>query len=202
MRRPRHTSASHGSMRSCSWPALLELLLLFPHNLRGDGSPRFAALSQLLEGHGISTIKYSLIGPLFSAPLWLLGKATSTPQSLVELYNWLVFAVGLLTLYLLLRNVMDRRVLRTFLLLLVGRLDVPPAHLLVLCRNVHGDRCGHWLGAGGLWQATCRLGGWALAALGTANIPASILGLASMTALYALRRRRLRYLAAIRQPQR
>ncbi len=58
--------------------ALLELLLLFPHNLGGDGASRFAALSQLLEGHGIPTIKYSLIGPLFSAPLWLVGKAIST----------------------------------------------------------------------------------------------------------------------------
>jgi hypothetical protein len=40
------------------------------------------------------------------------------------------------------------------------------------------------------------LGGWALAALATANIPASLLGLGAMALVYTLRRRRLRYLAA------
>jgi hypothetical protein len=176
--------------------ALIELLVLFPHNLRGDGAPRFDALSQLLEGRSIPTIKYSLIGPLFSAPLWLLGKVTSTPQTLVEIYNWLVFAIGLLTLYLLLRNVMDRRVLRSFLLLVVAA-SMFPAHTLSFYAETFTAVCvavGSVLAVFGRRFATG--GGWALAALGVANIPASILGLGSMTLLYALRRRRLRYLAA------
>ena len=177
--------------------ALIELLALFPHNLRGDGAPRFAALSQLLEGHGIPTTKYSLLGPLFSAPLWLLGKATSTPQTLVELYNWLAFAVGLLALYLLLRNVMDRRVVRTFLLLLVAA-SMFPAHTLSFYAEMFtavAVAIGSVLAVFG--RRLAAFGGWALAALGVANIPASSLGFASMAALYVLRRRRLRYLAAI-----
>jgi hypothetical protein len=177
--------------------ALIELLTLFPHNLRGDGGPRFAALSQLLEGHGIPAIKYSLIGPLFSAPLWLLGKATSTPQTLVEVYNWVVFAVGLLALYLLLRNVMDRRVLRTFLLLLVAA-SMFPAHTLSFYAETFtavAVAIGSVLAVFG--RRLAAFGGWALAVLGIANIPANILGFASLTALYALRRRRLRYLAAV-----
>jgi hypothetical protein len=176
--------------------ALIELLTLFPHNLRGDGAPRFAALSQLLEGHGISTIKYSLIGPLFSAPLWLLGKATSTPQALVEVYNWLVFAIGLLALYLLLRNVMDRRVLRAFLLLLVAA-SMFPAHTLSFYAETFtavAVAIGSALAVFG--RRLAALGGWALAALGAANVLATILGFVGMTVLYALRRRRLRYLAA------
>ena len=47
--------------------ALIELLALFPHTLNGDAAPRFAALSQLLTGHGVPTTKYSLIGPLVMA---------------------------------------------------------------------------------------------------------------------------------------
>lgn len=177
--------------------ALIELLTIFPHNLRGDGASRFAALSQLLEGHGISANKYSLIGPIFSAPLWLLGKATSTPQTLVEVYNWLVFALGLLALYLLLRKVMDRRVLRTFLLLLVAA-SMFPAHTLSFYAETFtavAVAIGSALAVFG--RRLAALGGWALAALGVANIPASILGFAGMAALYALRRRRLRYLAAV-----
>ena len=177
--------------------ALIELLTLFPHNLRGDGGPRFAALSQLLEGHGIPAIKYSLIGPLFSTPLWLLGKATSSPQTLVEAYNWLVFALGLLALYLLLRTVMDRRVLRAFLLLLVAA-SMFPAHTLSFYAEAFtavAVAVGSVLAVFG--KRLAALGGWALAALGVANIPASIIGFASMAALYTLRRRRLRYLAAV-----
>ncbi|HEU5367224.1 MAG TPA: hypothetical protein VFU69_02120, partial [Ktedonobacterales bacterium] len=68
--------------------SLLELLALFPHHLSGDGASRFAALSQLLEEQGIPTVKYSLIGPLFSAPLWLLGKVIASPEALVATYNW------------------------------------------------------------------------------------------------------------------
>ena len=177
--------------------ALLELLLLFPHNLGGDGAPRFAALSQLLEGHGIPTIKYSLIGPLFSAPLWLVGKVVSDPQTLVEGFNWLVFAVGLLALYLLLRNVMDRRVLRTFLLLLVAA-SMFPAHTISYYAETFTAICvaiGSVLAVFG--RRLAALGGWALAALATANIPASLLGLGGMALVYTLRRRRLRYLAAV-----
>ena len=49
--------------------SLLELLALFPHTLNGDAKPRFDALAQLLSGGGVPTVKYSLIGPLFAAPL-------------------------------------------------------------------------------------------------------------------------------------
>jgi hypothetical protein len=52
---------------------LLALALFLPHTLFGDGEKRYLELAQLLDGHGFSTYKYSLIGPLFSAPLWYLG---------------------------------------------------------------------------------------------------------------------------------
>lgn len=176
---------------------LLELLTLFPHSLRGDGAPRFAALSQLLEGGGISASKYSLIGPLFSAPLWLLGKVFATPQTVVASYNWVIFAIGLITLYLLLRNIMDRQVLRTFLLLLAAA-SMFPTHTLSYYAEMFTAVCvavGSVLAVFGRRLASA--GGWALAALGAANIPASILGLGGMTLLYMLRRRRVRYLFAL-----
>lgn len=177
--------------------ALVELLALFPHTLNGDAAPRFAALSQLLSGHGVPTTKYSLIGPLFAAPLWLLGQLLASPEALVATFNWLIFALGLLALYLLLREVMDRRVLRAFLLLLAVA-SMFPAHTVSFYAEMFtavAVAVGTTLAVVG--KRISAATGWALAALGAANIPASLLGLGAMSLLYTLRRRRVRYLAAL-----
>jgi hypothetical protein len=177
--------------------SLAELLFLFPHGLRGDGAPRFAALTQILTGHGIPTVKYSLIGPLFAAPLWLVGKEITSPQALVAYFNWLIFVLGLLALYLLLRRVMDRQIVRTMLLLLVTA-SMFPAHTLSFYAEMFTAMCvaiGTVVAVfGARLRAIC---GWALAAMGAANIPASLLGLGGVALVYTLRRRRWRYLAAL-----
>ena len=177
--------------------SLLELLALFPHTLNGDAKPRFDALAQLLSGHGVPAVKYSLIGPLFAAPLWLLGQIVASPQALVATFNWLVFALGLLAFYLLLRGVMDRRTLRSFLLLLTAA-SMFPAHTISFYAELFtavAVAVGTILAIVGRRRAA--VSGWALAAVGAANIPASLLGLGAMTLLYTLRRRRVRYLAAL-----
>lgn len=177
--------------------ALAEMLALFPHSLNGDAAARYAALAQLLEGHGLSSARYSLIGPFFASPLWLLGKAIGDEQGMVAIYNWFVFAIGLLVLYLLLRHVMDRQVLRTFLLLLVAA-SMFPAHTISFYAEMFTAMCvaiGSVLAVFG--RKLAALGGWALAAIGTANIPASLLGFVGMAVVYALRQRRLRYLGAV-----
>ncbi len=92
---------------------------------------------------------------------------------------------------------MDRRVLRTFLLLLVAA-SMFPAHTISYYAETFTAICvaiGSVLAVFG--RRLAALGGWALAALATANIPASLLGLGGMALVYTLRRRRLRYLAAI-----
>jgi hypothetical protein len=176
---------------------LLELLTLFPRGLRGDGAPRFAALTQILTGHGIPTIKYSLIGPLFATPLWLLGKAVASPRALVADYNWLVFVLGLLALYLLLRRVMDQKIVRTMLLILATA-SMFPAHTLSFYAEMFtaiGVAVGTVLAVFGARLRA--FAGWALAVMGAANIPASLLGLGGMALVYTLRQRRARYLAAL-----
>lgn len=177
--------------------SLAELLFLFPRGLRGDGAPRFAALTQILTGHGIPTVKYSLIGPMFATPLWLLGKVFASPQALVADYNWLIFVLGLLALYLLLRRVMDRQIVRTMLLLLVTA-SMFPAHTLSFYAELFTVMCVAVGTVLAIFGTRLRaFGGWALAAVGAANIPASLLGLGSMALVYTLRRRRGRYLAAL-----
>jgi hypothetical protein len=91
-----------------------------PHNLGGDGEVRFHALSLLLQRGILDTSKYSLTGPLFSAPLWLLGTVWRSSIWWVSRFNFFVFAIGLLAMYLLLRHRIDRKLLHAFLLLLVA----------------------------------------------------------------------------------
>lgn len=169
---------------------LVALLVLLPHNVDKDGYDRYQALSALL-GHGrIPDTKYSLIGPLFSALLWYAGRALGLPYDGVGVYNWLVFAVGLVCLYVLLKDRMDRRTLRAFLLLLIAG-SMFPNHLT----NYFGEVFTAMTVGVGLIAAQVgrpRLG-WAAVALGVANTPAALPALALVVLVRIVQTRRLRY---------
>jgi hypothetical protein len=45
-------------------------LALDNHRVTWDGRHRYDALTQLLSGDGLSPDRYSLIGPVFAAPMW------------------------------------------------------------------------------------------------------------------------------------
>lgn len=171
---------------------LLANLLLLPHTIAGDATRRYAALSQLLSGGGVSQVKYSLIGPIFAAPLWLMGRLFSQPAVWVESYNTIIFAAALLGLYLLLRDHMEGRLLRAFLLLLTLA-SMFTYHLT----QFYGEVFTAMLVAVGLALAVLRrrgaLVGLALVAVGVANTPATIAGLAFALAQRIWRTRRLRY---------
>jgi hypothetical protein len=165
-------------------------LLLIPRHLSSDAVHRFQALNQLLSAHTLSTVPYSLVGPLFATPLWLLGKLYKTPQWWIQYYNWLLLALGLVVFYVLLRNRIDRSILRTFLLLIV---------FASLCAQQVTDFDGEIFTALlvmiGALLAAQRRGkiGWPLAILGVVNTPATLLGLGLMSLKQIASSRRLRY---------
>src|SRR6185437_5075283 len=66
---------------------LVANLTLLPHTIAGDGARRYAALVQLLSGKGVPNSQYSLIGPIFAAPLWYIGRLFAQPAAWVESYN-------------------------------------------------------------------------------------------------------------------
>ncbi|HEY7850109.1 MAG TPA: hypothetical protein VIC27_08595, partial [Ktedonobacterales bacterium] len=125
-------------------------------------------------------------------PLWLFGRLVAQPAAWVESYNIIVFALGLLALYLLLRAHVDGRLLRAFLLLLTLA-SMFPYHLT----QFYGEVFTAVLAAVGLTLAALRrrgaLGGLALVALGAANTPATIAGLAMALIKQIWDSRRLRY---------
>jgi hypothetical protein len=166
--------------------ALLASDFLLPRVLYGDGLDRYTALDLLLRKGVISPSKYSLIGPVFAAPLWWLGSvsggATQT-ETETQRFNPLLFGLAIIVFYLLLRKRMDGRILRAFLLLLLLA-SMFPYHLT----QFYGEVFTALLVAVGLTVAALdtrargQLAGWAAVALGVANTPATLAGLALVVA--------------------
>ena len=170
------------------------LLFALPHRIISDGVPRFFALSQLLTSGYVSDVKYSMVAPLFSAPLWWLGKVWQSPEWWCARYNFLVFALGLLVAYRLLRHTMRGDVLRRFLLILIFGSMFPRWQM-----GYFGDVFTAVLVGVGFLAVTCGYSvlGWCSVVLGVVNMPASAVGLICAVLAWCWRTRRWRYLVIL-----
>src|SRR5207245_943165 len=176
---------------------VLGLLLLFfvlPHDIEGDGRLRLDALQAWLSGSGIPSTKYPLVGSLLSIPLFLLGRFVGSPEWWVSRYNVIVYAAGLVLLYRLLRDRLDRDILLAFLLLLGTTAMVPssltgfgtePFTVMAAATGLAAWSAGRWK------TATALLG------LAVANVPATIVGVALAMGWWAWRVKRIRALAPV-----
>lgn len=173
---------------------LIVLLTTLTYSMHGDGNGRYTELTHLLHGQGAAHGRYSLIGPLFSTPLYLIGSLFGDPRGWTDRYDWLLFAAGIGGAWLALRNRMDRRLLRTFFLLLIAG-SMFPYHLTSYYGEVFTA-----VGVGlGLLFVACgpsRLG-WVLIVLGTANTPAALPALALVVGKRIMETRTLRPLLAL-----
>jgi hypothetical protein len=172
----------------------LLMLLFSPGSLVSDGEVRFQALNALLERGEVSDTAYSLVGPLGSAPLWLLGRAWRSPEWCCLFYNRLVFFGGLFALDRLLRQEVSGPVRRRFLLLLVFA-SMFPHHL----QFYFGEVFTTVLAAVGVVAVGAGRGGWGWACLvlATVNAPAAVVGLALVAGWTALQTHRGRHLLAV-----
>jgi hypothetical protein len=164
--------------------------LVLPHYVIADALIRYDNLVALLHGH-LPPGRYSLVGPLFATPLVLVDLAGGGRMRAGELYNSVVFALGLLALYLLLRRRVDPAPLRRFLLVLVAG-SMFAAHV------VHWNSEVFTAMAVAVGLAAVAVGrfartGWGAVVLGVANTPAAVVGLALVVGRVAAQRRRLRY---------
>ena len=176
---------------------VFSLALALPYNITGDGAARYEALDALLRHGVLSSNRYSLIGPLFSTPLYLLGAALGNAEGGAVFFNLTVFILGLIALNLLLRPYLEPETLRRFLLLLTVGSMFPAA-----LATYYGETCTAILVGAGLTAAALasrrlgRVAGWAAVALGVANTPATLLalGLALLGRIWTTKR--LRYALA------
>lgn len=170
-------------------------LFLLDHRARHDGAVRFEALSELLTtGHLPEQSRYPMLGPLFATPLWFLGKVVETSEWWINRYNVFVLGAGMLAIYLLLRDRVDRGLLRRFFLLLVLG-SMFSNHLLFF----YGEVFTSVVVAVGVVAIVVgrRVAGWVTLVLGVVNTPATIAGLVTLTADKVLRTRRVRYGLAV-----
>jgi len=173
---------------------LLYVALLLPRQISGDGRHRYQDLLGLLSTHSVFQPHswYSLIGPFFSIPLLLIGETLGHPEEWTSFYNLIVFSLCLLLSYFLLRNHVDRALLRKFFLVLMyGSMFV--AHLSFYYGEVFTSLC---VGFGVLiaFRRFTSIGGWIAVILGVANTPATLIGLGLLVLKRMLDSKRLQYI--------
>lgn len=177
---------------------LLYIFLLLPRDTGGDGWVRYQDLLTLINHHTLYApeSRYSLVGPFFSLPLLLIGRHFDHSYDWILVYNQIVFVCGLLATYLLLKDRIERALLRKFFLLLIVA-SMFTAHLALFYGEVFTAIC---VGFGVLIACYIRFaspGTWLIVALGVANTPASIVGLGLLLLKQMLDHKRLRYVLVI-----
>jgi hypothetical protein len=170
------------------------LFVVVPHSLLGDGRVRFVTLTNLLEHGTLTNTPYSIVGPLFSAPLYYLGKLALGSEWWCARFNTLLLAGALVATASLLRGHVDRRLLRTFLLLLVAA-SMFPNHVRAYFGEVFTALLV-LLGITALSTGRQRLG-WTAMILGVANTPATFVGLLFVAIKHVRDSRRVRHVIPV-----
>ncbi len=174
---------------------LLAQLLLLPHGMYGDGKTRFLALSALLEHGQLSSMQYSLLGPLFSAPFWLLGKWFWAAEKMCEEYNLFLLAAALLITYVLLRKRVEPGLLRVFFLIIVAA-SMFATHVTTYYGEVFTAVCVGF-GIMAVTLSSLAVPGWLAIVLGVVNTPATLGGLLCLLIVRTLEQKRGRYLLVL-----
>lgn len=162
-------------------PRLVDAVLLFvglailwaiPHSIGSDGEVRLQALTALLKEGRLAAPRYSLVGPLFAAPLFYLG--------LTSFYNVTLFTLALLFFW---RELRDLR-----LLVLAVFATMFPNHVHVF----YGEPFTALTVTAGVVLLTRdrAVPGWALIVLGAVNTPPAVVGVAAIALLEARRTKR------------
>jgi hypothetical protein len=122
----------------------------------------------------------------------LIGKQLGHPEEWICFYNTTLFSLCLLLSYFLLRNYVDRALLRKFFLVLIY-CSMFAAHLSFYYGEVFTALCVG-LGVFATFRRFTRIGGWLAVVLGVANTPATLVGLGLLVLKRMLDSKRLRYL--------
>src|SRR5579872_1097022 len=172
---PRHMTRNEDRVElSLIDVGLALFLLVLPHEIGSDGAIRYQALRELIEHGTVSRMQYSFVQPLFSAPLYLIGKLWMTPDWWCARFNIILVIVARVAAFRLVPEGDPRRFVRTCFLVLLGA-SMLPNHL----RGYFGEVfTAVFVSLGILALAVRRLtAGWAAIVIGVVNTPATMLGL-------------------------
>jgi hypothetical protein len=171
----------------------ITLLLISPHVPFSDGAERLSALGSLLHGQ-VRPTHFSYLGSFTALPLWAIGSFLGAGLAWAEYSNLLVFIVGTGLLVMTLGAVCSIRLLRLFILVLLGG-SMFPYHVRAFGGEVFTAMCV----SVGLALVYCRgiTTASVLLGLGVVNTPATIGGAVLVIVKQIWENRRLRYLAII-----
>jgi hypothetical protein len=173
--------------------ALVLLFALIPHAITGDGLVRYDSLNTLLTKGELAEQRYSYVGPLAAAPIWIQNARTRR-MWWAERFNVILLAAAATAAWRLLRGSLSPSIRASFVLILIAA-GMMPNHV----RNFYGEVFTAVTVATGLMTVLVanRRAGWVLVALGVANTPASLGGLAAVAAWHWWRARRFDGFAAV-----
>jgi hypothetical protein len=169
------------------------VLFFGEHWVGADGAMRFSDLSVLLETGKLASDRISIVGPLFSAPLYYLGKKWLGDARLgCAYYNWVLLGIALIVFARLLRDHLPAQVTRRFLLLLTAG-SMFGFHVAPYYGEVFTAVC---VGAGVMSVCTKQRAwlGWIAIVLGSVNTPAAGVGAGAVCLLFTIEEKRIRYI--------
>ena len=167
---------------------------LFPFKISGDGIDRQYFMDILIHQHKVLPMRYSMIGPLASLPVWWLSSFFKDPTAVVARYNFILFVVFLIGFAFGVKKQFKPDFLLTvFILLAFG--SMLPGHLL----NYYGEVFSAVCFAAGLTGLAMNKSwiGWTLVLLGVMNMPALMVPFILVVGYFTWESRRLRYLGLI-----
>ena len=175
--------------RVVDWTLLgvgLCVMIAIPKSIAGDARLRFEALDTLMKAGHLVSPKYSTVGPLLSAPLYLLGHAWGQAKRCTAFYNTVLFLAWLPVVWREFRDELAPRVRRLVLLLLVFA-----SMFMHHTQRYYGEVFTTLLVAVGVFALSRGHAkrGWAAIVLGALNTPACLLGLVGIAVCHARRLR-------------
>jgi hypothetical protein len=173
---------------------LAAMLFVLPRHAWGDGLSRYTQLTATLTQGTMPDTKYSMVGPIFSAPFWLVGKAFGAAEWWCLRYNTFLLIGAVAFCYFALRRKVPRRLLRTFILLLVFS-SMFTYHQLWYYGEVF-TAILVMIGTMTIVIDKARPG-WIAMILGVANTPATLPALTLLTTRQIWGSRRLRWAVAV-----
>lgn len=173
---------------------LLSLIFL-PFRISGDGTIRYQFMRIFVIKSQIIPMKYSIVGPFFSLPIWLITSLLKQDdKSIVLRYNFILLVLLILILYLYFRNHFDKRFLLTFFFFLAFG-SMFPAHLINNYGEIFSAVC---LTLGTVSLASKKLlTGWVLLILAVLNTPPLLVPLIFIVLYITWESKKFRYLTIV-----
>lgn len=170
-------------------------LNFLPFGMSGDGAVRYKFMKIFVERAHLLPIKYSMVGPFFSLPMWLIVSLLKPDDPYIVLkYNFILVVLLILILYLCFRNHFDKRFLLTFFFFLAFG-SMFPAHFIDNYGEVFSTVC---LTLGTVCLASKKLLiGWVLLILAVLNTPTLLVPLIFIILYITWESKKFRYLIII-----